>query len=102
MFKKQFFRKKIFALNCINEIISENDFNEYFYEFFIDKKKILDIFFDESTHDEIIRRSNDLFIYLAKYNKLNDDIINKLIQEKILQKKIGLMKMHLLWSKKIL
>ena len=73
--------KKIATLNCINEIISKNDFNEYFYEFFINKNKILDLFFEESTHDEVIKRSNDLFKYLAKYNKLDEDIINKLIEE---------------------
>ena len=79
--KSNILEKKILALNCINEIISENDFNEYFYEFFIDKNKILDIFFEDSTHDEVIKRSNDLFKYLAKYNKLSEDIINKLIEE---------------------
>ena len=72
--------KKIAALGCLNETFAEKEFNNYFYEFFIEKNKILDLFFEESTHDEIIKRSNDLFKYLAKYDKLNEDIINKLIK----------------------
>ena len=72
--------KKIAALNCINEIIEEKGFNQYFYEFLIEKNKILDIFFEESIHDEVIKRSNDLFKYLAKYDKLDEDIIEKLMQ----------------------
>ena len=72
--------KKIAALNCINEIIEEKGFNEYFYEFLIRNNKILDIFFEESIHDEVIKRSNDIFKYLAKYDKLNKDVIEKLIQ----------------------
>ena len=72
--------KKMAALACLNEIFGEKEFNNYFYEFFIEKNKILDLFFEESTHDEVIKRSIDLFKYLAKYDKLNEDIINKLIQ----------------------
>ena len=74
--------KKIAALNCINEIIVQNNkFYDYFYEFFILENKILDIFFEENIHDEVIKRTNDIFKYLAKYDKLNEDIINKLIKE---------------------
>ena len=40
----------------------------------------LEIFFEESIHDEVIKRSNDLFKYLAKYDKLDEDIIEKLMQ----------------------
>ena len=76
--KMQYFRKKIAALNCINEIIEEVGFNEYFYEFLIEKNKILDIFFEESIHDGVIKRSKDIFKYLAKYDKLSKDIIERL------------------------
>ena len=69
--------KKFGALNCINEIIDEK-YNEYFYEFFIEKNKAIDIFFEENIHDEVIKRSNDLFKYLAKYDKLSKDIIERL------------------------
>ena len=72
--------KKISAINCINDIISEKEFNEYFYEFLIVKNKILDIFFDESTHDEVIKRSNDIFKYLASFDKLDEEIIERLIK----------------------
>ena len=78
--KCNFLEKKISSLNSINDIISDEDFNDYFYQFFIVKNKILDIFFDESTHDEVIKRFNELFKYLATYDKLDDDIINKLIE----------------------
>jgi len=50
-----------------------------FISFFIIKNKILEIFFEESIHDEIIRRSNDLFKYLACNDKLEENVINKLI-----------------------
>ena len=81
-FKCDILEKKISFLSCLNEIFEEKEFNQYFYEFFIEKNKILEIFFEESTHDEVIKRSNDLFKYLAKHNKLSDDIINKLVEFK--------------------
>ena len=85
--------KKINALNEINDIINNdynksNKINSDFKEF-IDKNNILNIFFDDNTHEEIIKRSGDLFKYLAKYNCLNDDIVEKLIEK---QKKNNLMK----------
>ena len=49
-------RKKINALNNINDIIlNEDKFDEFFFKFFIEKNKILEIFFEESTHDEVIK-----------------------------------------------
>ena len=72
--------KKLSALSCLNEIFEEKEFNKYFYEFFIDKNKILEIFFEESTHDEVVKRSSDLFKYLSKHDKLNEEILNKLVQ----------------------
>ena len=77
--KSNILEKKIAALNSINEILLDEKFNEYFYQFFIIKNKILEIFFEESIHDEIIRRSNDLFKYLACNDKLEENVINKLI-----------------------
>ena len=84
--KSNILEKKISALNSINDILSdeEDEFDDYFYQFFIAKNKILEIFFEESIHDEIIKRSNDLFKYLAAHDKLENDLINKLLlyQEK--------------------
>ena len=40
----------------------------------------MDIFFDESTHDEVIKRSNDIFKYLASFDKLDEEIIERLIK----------------------
>jgi hypothetical protein len=78
--KCNFLEKKIMALNSINDVIlDEEEFDEFFYKFFIVKNKILDIFFEESTHDEVIKRFNDLFKYLAKNDKLENDVIDKLI-----------------------
>ena len=49
-------RKKINALNNINDmILNEDKFDEFFFKFFIEKNKILEIFFEESTHDEVIK-----------------------------------------------
>ena len=77
--KSNILEKKISAMNSINDLLLDEEYNDYFYQFFINKNKILDIFFEESTHDEIIKRANDLFKYLAKHDKLEEDVINKLI-----------------------
>ena len=67
-------------MNSINEILLDDEkFNEYFYQFFIIKNKILEIFFEESIHDEIIKRSNDIFKYLSVHDKLGENVIIKLI-----------------------
>ena len=75
--------KKMNALNDISEIINEfpqgNTINLAFKNF-IEKNKILEMFFEESIHDEIIKRSINLFKYFAKYDHLNDSIINKIIE----------------------
>ena len=77
--------KKIGALNFINEIIinmfeKENELNQLFYEFFFNKNKILNIFFEETVHNEILKRSIELFKYLSTYDKLEGELINKLIK----------------------
>ena len=85
--------KKISALNDFNEIIIELDKNNkidnYFKEF-IEKNKILDIIFEESVHEQIIKRCINLFKYFSKYDSLNDDIIEKIInrQNNDLMKKL--------------
>ena len=91
--KSKSLEKKMNALNEISDIINElpnsEKINKSFYDF-IDKNKILDIFFDENIHDEVIKRSINLFKYLAYYDKLSDDVIEKLIkkQDKELFKKL--------------
>ena len=77
--KSNILEKKIAAMNSINDILLDEDFNEFFYQFFIIKNKILEIFFEESIHDEIIKRSNNLFKYLCLNDKLEENVINKLI-----------------------
>ena len=75
--------KKMNALNDITNII--NDFKDkkikVSFKDFIEKNNILDIFFEDSIHDEVIKRSINLFKYFAKYNCLNDNIIEKIIQK---------------------
>ena len=75
--------KKMNALNEISDIINKFDekrkINSVFKDF-IEKNNILDIFFEDSIHDEVIKRSFHLFKYLAKYNCLNDNLIEKIIQ----------------------
>lgn len=71
------------ALNDISEIIESNsreELDQNFYDFFI-KNKILDIFFEESVHEEILKRASCIFKYLASFNKLDNEILDKLIQE---------------------
>ena len=74
--------KKMNALNGISDIINEfqgkDNINSDFKNF-IENNKILDVFFEESIHDEIIKRSFNLFKYFAKYDSLNDKIIEKII-----------------------
>ena len=77
--------KKIMALNGITEIMedlmeTENEINVIFNEFFINKNKIINIFFEETIHDEIKKRFTGLFIYLSFYDCLDDEILNKLIE----------------------
>jgi hypothetical protein len=84
--------KKLNALNEINNIITSDlykgkSMNTIFKEF-IDKNNILDMFFDDNTHEEIVKRAGGLFKYLAKFNCLNDNIIEKIIEK---QKKNSLM-----------
>ena len=78
--------KKMNALNDINEIIENNSnfeegIDKKFYEFFIKKNKILDVFFEEGVHEEILKRASIIFKYLASYNKLENDVLDKLIKE---------------------
>ena len=77
--------KKINAINEMNNIINSDfsknkNINETFKDF-IDKNNILDMFFNDNTHEEIIKRAGDLFKYLAKFNCLNNSIIEKLIEK---------------------
>ena len=77
--------KKIMALNCINDIIKdliekEDEINIIFNDFFLNKNKIMDIFFEETVHDEILKRSIEIFKYLSIYDMINEELINKLIK----------------------
>ena len=76
--------KKLNALNDISEIINELDKKkdnkqESQFKQFIESNKILDIIFEESVHDEIIKRSTNLFKYFARCDLLSDNIIEKII-----------------------
>jgi len=85
--KENILEKKIMALDKINDIISnlikkENEVNYIFYDFFYNKNKIIEMFFEETVHDEILKRSNNIFKYICINDLLNDEIINKLIKLK--------------------
>ena len=85
--------KKMNALNDINNII--NDFQNdkkinFGFKNFIENNNIIEMFFEESTHDEVIKRSINIFAYLARYNCLNKNIIEKIIER--LNKNNDLMK----------
>ena len=75
--------KRMNALNDISDIINEssgsNKINTVFKKF-IDENNILEIFFEDSVHDEVIKRANILFRYFAKYDSLDDKIIEKIIE----------------------
>ena len=82
----QILEKKIYALNAINDLLSLRinilSFNKHFYEFLIVEKNILSILLEDSVHDEILKRVYGIFLYLAKFNKIPDKIINLLIENK--------------------
>jgi hypothetical protein len=76
--------KKMNALNDISEKIDNEFKNEKkispAFKNFIESNNILDMFFEDSIHDEVIKRSIYLFKYLARCNCLKDNIIEKIIQ----------------------
>ena len=60
--KSNILEKKIGALNFINDIIinmfeKEHEINQLFYDFFFNKNKILNVFFEETVHNEILKKS---------------------------------------------
>ena len=74
------------ALHDINDIIedlmeNEKEINLIFKDFFINKNKIIDIFFEETVHNEILKISIHIFKYLSYYDSLDDKILNKLIEQ---------------------
>ena len=76
--------KKLNALNDISEIINESEKKkenkvETKFKEFVESNKILEIIFEESVHDEIIKRSTNLYKYFARYDLLSDNIIEKVI-----------------------
>ena len=83
--KSQNLETKMNALNDINEVInsfsikSNSVLQKMFYEF-ITKNNILELIFEEGIHDEIIKRSFNLFVYFAQNNILEEKFIEKIIE----------------------
>ena len=82
--KSQNLETKMNALNDISEIINNikntNKTQQNLFRDFITKNNILDIIFAEGIHDEIIKRSYNLFTYFAQNNLLDDKFIEKIIE----------------------
>ena len=75
--------KKMNALNDISDIINESSGNNKINSIikkFIEENNIFEIFFEDSVHDEVIKRANILFRYFARYDSLDDKIIEKIIE----------------------
>ena len=75
--------KKMNALNDISDFINELPLSNKIdcnFQKLIEKNKIFDFFFEESVHDEIIKRYFIIFKYFAKFDVLSDDIISKIIE----------------------
>ena len=72
--------KQINAINFLADEIyksfNQNKLNENLYDFFIKDKNILKYFIENSTHEEILKRTHLIFKYFAKYDKIDDSIIN--------------------------
>ena len=82
----QILEKKINSVNLINELISSRGKNEFFNERFVNylikEKNILSILLGESVHDEVLKRTNIIFHYLATFNQIPDSIMKQLIDNK--------------------
>ena len=81
--KSQNLENKMNALNDIGDIINnvKNDKIQLkiFYEF-INNNKILEMIFAEGVHDEIIKRSSNLYAFYTQNNLLDDKYIEKIIE----------------------
>ena len=91
--KSQNLENKMNALNDISDIINNlkrDNMKHKLFRDFITQNKILEIIFLEGIHDEIIKRSSNLFVYFAKNNLLEDKFIEKIIerQDNKLMKKL--------------
>ena len=82
--KSQNLETKMNALNDISEIINSiknaKATHHNLFRDFIIKNNILEMVFAEGIHDEIIKRSYNLFTYFAQNNLLDDKIIEKIIE----------------------
>ena len=77
--------KKMNALNDFNDIIAELDQEKSqskikSFKKLIEENKILELFFEDSIHDELLKRAGNIFKFMAKIS-LNDEIIEKLIEK---------------------
>ena len=63
------------SLNNIKDLFENISNRSKFFWFFV-KKKPLDIYFEESINEKWKnnKKVNIIFIYLASFNKLNDEI----------------------------
>ena len=81
--KSQNLENKMNALNDISDIIisikNDKTQNKIFSDFIL-QNKILEIIFAEGIHDQIIKRSINLYVYFAENNLLDDKYIEKIIE----------------------
>ena len=84
--KSQILEKKINSVNFINEMISakgENSaFNKRFVNYLVKEKNILSILLSETVHDEVLKRTIEIFHYLASFDQIPDNIIQQLLDNK--------------------
>ena len=76
---------KMNALNDINDLINkfkDNEKRHKSFRDFIKQNNILEIIFAEGIHDEIVKRSYNIFVYFAKNNALENEFIEKIIERK--------------------
>ena len=74
-FRSSLLPKRIHGLTCIDQVLRRNGSSQQLVEW-LNKHEILLDLFGRDTHPELIRRSKDTLVFLAKENGLNSELLD--------------------------